>query len=415
MRVTEFFSFGFSSLLRLAVDGIDDFMDVLVSCRAGLVGILVLLGDIADGPADAAAVEGDGFAGGHILQLDIGPQGQRILAVLQTEAHQDVGILDHPVRSAENRVSLALFVGEVVAFAVFQGGGPDSPHDHGAVFFQGVAPQAPGTSQGRSRILADAGDHADALGAGKADGAAGVVQKIRKLGDFLGLRAAFLTGNTEHLHTYGIVAGARRRAVLKGVDGQQIAGFRQIDITRTVHFLNGIFLPIDGHGGLAVKFRFVRHIQVVGRYLDGEGNCTGSAVVFPVDHRECVFARLHRDLQKLRLQRQGKRFVYRTADCQETGSRRDVHFAVQEDFGKFPGLAVDGETQGVPAALVPGLAVALGNRPGVQLGFQPNQLVKFRAVHQGTVGLSSAYIISMQKVSTVVRDVSLSCSFSNIF
>ena len=177
--------------------------------------------------------------------------------------------------------------------------------------------------------------------------------------------------------------GARRRAVLEGVDGQQIAGFRQVDITRTVHFLNGVFRPVDGHGGLAVKFRFVRHIQVVGRYLDSEGNCAGSAVVFPVDHRECVFARLHRDLQKLRLQRQGKRFVCRTADCQETGSRRDVHFAVQEDFGKFPALAVDGETQGVPAALVPGLAVALGNRPGVQLSFQPNQLVKLRAVHQG--------------------------------
>ena len=114
-----------------------------------------------------------------------------------------------------------------MAVAVFQGGGAYAPHDHSAVFFQGVAPQAPGTSQGRSRILADAGDHADALGAGKADGAAGVVQKIRKLGDFLGLRAAFLAGDTEHLHTRGIVgAGARRRAVLKGVDGQQIAGFR---------------------------------------------------------------------------------------------------------------------------------------------------------------------------------------------
>ena len=88
-------------------------------------------------------------------------------------------------------------------------------------------------------------------------------------------------------------------------------------------------------------------------------------------------------LQKLRLQRQGKRFVHLTAGRQQrTDTTPDISVSLADSV-KFPPLAVDGEAQGLAAALVPDLAVALGNRPGVQLSFQPNQLVKLRAVHQG--------------------------------
>ena len=92
----------------LVVDGGDDLVYVLVAGGAGLVGILVLLGDVADAPADGAAVEGDGFAGGHVLQLDVGPQDQVLGAVLQTKAHQDVGIEHFAILPGKDRVGLAL-------------------------------------------------------------------------------------------------------------------------------------------------------------------------------------------------------------------------------------------------------------------------------------------------------------------
>ena len=53
----------------------------------------VLVGDVADAAVDRAAVEGDLIARG-IFQNDVGPHGDIILALIEAETNQNVGVLD---------------------------------------------------------------------------------------------------------------------------------------------------------------------------------------------------------------------------------------------------------------------------------------------------------------------------------
>ena len=87
-------------VVLIAVDMVDELPHVVIGGSFGLEHSPVLVGDVADAAVDGAAVEGDLSACG-ILQNDVRTHGDIILALVEAEANQNIGVLDQILGACE--------------------------------------------------------------------------------------------------------------------------------------------------------------------------------------------------------------------------------------------------------------------------------------------------------------------------
>ena len=158
---------------------VDDFPHIVIGGSLGLEHSPVLIGNVADAAVDGAAVEGDLVASG-IFQNDVGAHCDVILALVKTEANQNVGVLDQILSACEHRIGNTLLVGIIGAGEVTTQNQRIALRDlvgkaqSRAVFQQLKTCQ---TLAGESGLvgLGQGGDHADTLLAGDTDGSAGIL------------------------------------------------------------------------------------------------------------------------------------------------------------------------------------------------------------------------------------------------